>query len=67
MLHREAQALKVQAAELGQAETLETEANTRRERAVAHGAHPHHLNGPGVAGAGGNGPISQGGGRTGVM
>jgi hypothetical protein len=41
---REAQALKVQAAELGQAEGLEAEADARRQRAVAHGAHPQHLN-----------------------
>ncbi|KAF8577161.1 hypothetical protein K439DRAFT_1622301 [Ramaria rubella] len=40
---QEAQALKVQAAELGAAERLESEAAARRERAVAHGAHPHHL------------------------
>ncbi|KAF8577160.1 hypothetical protein K439DRAFT_570113 [Ramaria rubella] len=42
---REAQALKVQSAELGQAEGLESQAAARRERAVAHGAHPHHLGG----------------------
>jgi hypothetical protein len=47
---REAQALKVQAAELGQAEGLEAEANARRERAVAHGAHPHNLNAGATAG-----------------
>jgi len=41
---REAQALKVQAAELRQAEGLEAEAEARRQRAVAHGAHPQHLN-----------------------
>jgi len=52
---REAQALKVQAAELGQAEGLESQAAARRERAVAHGAHPHHLGGG--AGTGGTGVI----------
>jgi len=40
---REAQALKVQAAELNAAERLEQEAVRRRERAVAHGAHPDVL------------------------
>jgi len=40
--------MKVQAAELGQAEGLEAEAKARRERAVAHGAHPGHLNATGV-------------------
>lgn len=42
---REAQALKAQAAELNQAEGLESEAAMRRQRAVAHGAHPQHLGG----------------------
>ncbi|GJJ15591.1 hypothetical protein Clacol_009869 [Clathrus columnatus] len=46
---REAQALRAQAAELGQAEGLEAEAAARRQRAVAHGADPQHLgaSGPG--------------------
>ncbi|KIJ49732.1 hypothetical protein M422DRAFT_777205 [Sphaerobolus stellatus SS14] len=45
---REAQALKVQAAELSAAERLEQEARMRRERAVAHGADPLILHqGPG--------------------
>jgi len=39
---QEAQAFKVQGAELGEAERLEKEALMRRERAVAHGAHPDH-------------------------
>jgi hypothetical protein len=34
---REAQAFKVQSAELGEAERLEREALMRRQRAVAHG------------------------------
>ncbi|PAV15459.1 hypothetical protein PNOK_0922300 [Pyrrhoderma noxium] len=44
---READALKAQAAELSEAERLEREAISRRERAVAHGAHPElrHLGG----------------------
>jgi len=68
---REAEALKVQAAELGQAEGLETEAAARRERAVAHGAHPGHLNGGNAARApannvGGN-VVSHGGVGTGLM
>jgi len=59
---REAQALKVQAAELGQAEGLESEAAARRERAVNHGAHPQHLNKPVAPGAigGGNGTVGGG-------
>ena len=40
MTSREADALKAQAAELSEAERLEREAISRRERAVAHGAHP---------------------------
>jgi hypothetical protein len=40
---QEAQALKVQAAELSAAERLEQEARVRRERAVAHGADPQIL------------------------
>ncbi|TDL25115.1 hypothetical protein BD410DRAFT_896084 [Rickenella mellea] len=39
---QEANALKAQSAELSQAERLEAEALARRERAVAHGAHPDH-------------------------
>lgn len=39
---REAQALKVQSAEISEAERLEQTALARRERAVAHGAHPDH-------------------------
>lgn len=39
---QEANALKAQASEIGEAERLEREALTRRERAVAHGAHPDH-------------------------
>ncbi|KAI5117166.1 hypothetical protein M0805_001024 [Coniferiporia weirii] len=39
---QESAALKVQAAEIGEAERLESAALARRERAVAHGAHPQH-------------------------
>ncbi|ESK90251.1 hypothetical protein Moror_7705 [Moniliophthora roreri MCA 2997] len=39
---QEAHALKVQGAELAEAERLEREAAMRRERAVAHGAHPEN-------------------------
>jgi len=39
---QEAAALKAQAAELSEAERLEKDALARRERAVAHGAHPDH-------------------------
>ncbi|KAF7983234.1 hypothetical protein HWV62_23532 [Athelia sp. TMB] len=46
---QEAQAYKVQGAELGEAERLEREALMRRERAVAHGAHPDHRHLGGVA------------------
>ncbi|KZP06904.1 hypothetical protein FIBSPDRAFT_876057 [Athelia psychrophila] len=53
---QEAQAYKVQGAELGEAERLEKEALMRRERAVAHGAHPDHRHLGGVA------PGSAGGG-----
>jgi len=43
----EAKALKSQSNELAEAERLEQEALARRERAVAHGAHPdnRHLGG----------------------
>ncbi|KAJ4489877.1 hypothetical protein J3R30DRAFT_1015 [Lentinula aciculospora] len=43
----EANALKTQSSELAEAERLEREAMLRRERAVAHGAHPEnrHLGG----------------------
>ncbi|KAJ7149608.1 hypothetical protein C8R46DRAFT_1044023 [Mycena filopes] len=46
---REAQAMKVQSGELAEAERLEQEAGQRRERAVAHGAHPdnRHVGGMG--------------------
>lgn len=36
--------MKAQAAELNEAERLESAARTRRERAVAHGAHPELRN-----------------------
>ena len=42
MLPRESRALRAQAAELDIAEQHEQEALRRRERAVAHGAHPDH-------------------------
>ena len=41
-LNRESRALRAQAAELNVAEQHEQEALRRRERAVAHGAHPDH-------------------------
>ncbi|KAF8887549.1 hypothetical protein BD779DRAFT_1396983, partial [Infundibulicybe gibba] len=37
---QEANSIKVQGQELAEAERLEREAMTRRERAVGHGAHP---------------------------
>ncbi|KAJ7734547.1 hypothetical protein DFH07DRAFT_1065229 [Mycena maculata] len=51
---QEAQGLKVQSTELAEAERLEREAGLRRERAVAHGAHPDnkHLGGGGRTGPG---------------
>ncbi|KAJ7109612.1 hypothetical protein C8R43DRAFT_1042936 [Mycena crocata] len=58
---REAQGLKVQSRELAEAERLEHEAGIRRERAVAHGAHPdnRHVGGmPGSDGTGGPGAYS---------
>ncbi|KAH8103081.1 hypothetical protein BXZ70DRAFT_928027 [Cristinia sonorae] len=39
---QEAQAFKMQSAEIAEAERLEKEAMLRRERAVQHGAHPHN-------------------------
>ncbi|KAJ7339774.1 hypothetical protein DFH08DRAFT_812154 [Mycena albidolilacea] len=52
----EARGLKIQSQELAEAERLEREAGLRRERAVAHGAHPdtRHVGGlgGGVGGAG---------------
>ncbi|OCB86301.1 hypothetical protein A7U60_g6613 [Sanghuangporus baumii] len=39
---QESQALKLQAAELSEAERLEQDALATRQRAVAHGAHPDH-------------------------
>ncbi|KAJ7149615.1 hypothetical protein C8R46DRAFT_1309493 [Mycena filopes] len=50
---REAQAMKVQSGELAEAERLEQEAGQRRERAVAHGAHPDNRHVGGMGGAGG--------------
>lgn len=54
-LSREARGLKVQSQELAEAERLEQEAGMRRERAVAHGAHPdnRHVGGIPPGGAGG--------------
>ncbi|KAJ6582969.1 hypothetical protein DFH09DRAFT_1360264 [Mycena vulgaris] len=53
---QEARGLKVQSQELAEAERLEQEAGMRRERAVAHGAHPdnRHVGGvvPGQGGPG---------------
>ncbi|KAJ7665958.1 hypothetical protein DFH06DRAFT_1295167 [Mycena polygramma] len=56
---QEARGLKIQSQELAEAERLEQEAGMRRERAVAHGAHPdnRHVGGMGPGGtAGGNIP-----------
>jgi len=39
---REAQQVKMQSAEIAEAERLERDARARRERAVAAGAHPDH-------------------------
>ncbi|KAF8162475.1 hypothetical protein K438DRAFT_1775908 [Mycena galopus ATCC 62051] len=46
---QEARGLKIQSQELAEAERLEQEAGMRRERAVAHGAHPdnRHVGGHG--------------------
>ncbi|KAJ7443850.1 hypothetical protein FB451DRAFT_1413473 [Mycena latifolia] len=41
-MEQEAQAMKIQSQELAEAERLERDAGARRERAVAHGAHPDH-------------------------
>ncbi|KAL4263804.1 CsbD-like domain-containing protein [Pleurotus pulmonarius] len=41
---QEANSIKLQSQELAEAERLEAEARTRRERAVAHGASPEHQN-----------------------
>lgn len=51
----ESNALKAQSAELAEAERLEHDAMARRERAVAHGAHPDfgHLGGAGRDAQGG--------------
>jgi hypothetical protein len=53
LLNSEAEAYKRQAAELSEAERLEQEARVRRERAVAHGAHPGNLKAQGQDLAGG--------------
>ncbi|KAJ7729916.1 hypothetical protein B0H16DRAFT_1775403 [Mycena metata] len=65
---QEAQGFKVQSQELAQAEELEREAGLRRERAVAHGAHPdnRHVGGLGDP-AGGVGGAAGGGGLGGGM
>jgi len=51
---REATAFKVQGQELSEAERLEREAMMRRERAVAHGAHPDNRHLGGASGGAGN-------------
>ncbi|KAF7351394.1 hypothetical protein MSAN_01571100 [Mycena sanguinolenta] len=55
---QEARGLKIQSQELAEAERLEHEAGLRRERAVAHGAHPdnRHVGGLGGAAGTGSGP-----------
>ncbi|KAJ7027098.1 hypothetical protein C8F04DRAFT_1123449 [Mycena alexandri] len=50
---QEAHAIKVQSQELAEAERLEREAGLRRERAVAHGAHPDNRHVGGMGGAAG--------------
>ncbi|KAI0074471.1 hypothetical protein K474DRAFT_1532576 [Panus rudis PR-1116 ss-1] len=67
---QEAQAFKMQSAEIAEAERLEREATLRRERAVQHGAHPQNKQLGGGVGAqeyGNNfgGPGSAGIGPTG--
>ncbi|KAJ7729468.1 hypothetical protein B0H16DRAFT_1697193 [Mycena metata] len=52
---QEAHAIKVQSQELAEAERLEREAGLRRERAVAHGAHPDNRHVGGMGGATGGG------------
>ncbi|KAI0754429.1 hypothetical protein C8Q80DRAFT_1139044 [Daedaleopsis nitida] len=72
----EAGAFKMQSAEIAEAERLEKEALMRRERAVAHGAHPdnRHLGGlqnantlDDVAGTGSTGSANIGGGLPRAM
>ncbi|KAJ7223684.1 hypothetical protein B0H12DRAFT_1268656 [Mycena haematopus] len=48
---REARGLKIQSQELAEAERLERESGMRRERAVAHGAHPDNRHVGGLGGA----------------
>ncbi|KAJ6614586.1 hypothetical protein B0H10DRAFT_2221150 [Mycena sp. CBHHK59/15] len=56
---REAHGLIIQSQELAEAERLEHEAGLRRQRAVAHGAHPDNRHLGGVPGQGGaSGPYS---------
>ncbi|KAJ7185824.1 hypothetical protein C8R46DRAFT_1288968 [Mycena filopes] len=70
-----AHGFKVQGEELAEAERLEQEAGMRRERAVAHGAHPEnrHVGGMGAPGgvggmgAGGVGDMGSGTGGVGGM
>ncbi|KAJ7269609.1 hypothetical protein C8J57DRAFT_1716675 [Mycena rebaudengoi] len=50
----EARGLKIQSQELAEAERLESQAALRRERAVAHGAHPDNRHVGGIGGAGNN-------------
>jgi len=52
---QEARGLKIQSQELAEAERLEHEAGLRRERAVAHGAHPDNRHVGGLGGAAGTG------------
>ncbi|KAJ7108737.1 hypothetical protein C8R44DRAFT_986674 [Mycena epipterygia] len=55
---QEARGLKVQSQELAEAERLEQEAGMRRERAVAHGAHPDNRHVGGIPPAGGPGGVA---------
>ncbi|KAJ7800356.1 hypothetical protein B0H14DRAFT_1692402 [Mycena olivaceomarginata] len=52
---QEARGLKIQSQELAEAERLEHEAGIRRERAVAHGAHPDNRHVGGLGGGVGTG------------
>ncbi|KAF8162471.1 hypothetical protein K438DRAFT_1775904 [Mycena galopus ATCC 62051] len=50
-MEQEARGMKIQSQELAEAERLEQEAARRRERAVAHGAHPDNRHVGGLGGA----------------
>ncbi len=62
---QEAGAFKQQSAEIAEAEKLEKEALMRRERAVAHGAHPDNRHLGGLQNANTLSDVSGGGGHAG--